>query len=386
MAEEEHRKLLKARELMDDFSRRTGLTGDEGDKNTRYLWTDAFAVQSFFGLSHGLGDESYRERALQLIALVHEKLGRFHPDDERKGWISGLSEEEGRKHPTAGGLRIGKKMPERGEAEPFHERLEWERDGQYFHYLTRWIQALLQAHQETGEQQYAVWAAELVLANKKFFHSETGRPGMYWKMSIDLSRPLVRSMGAHDPLEGLLCAESAQEAAPEKAPELELLIRSFIKLCQARDWSTSDSLGIGGLMLNTLRAAGLAKTTEVLPESIQPKKLFDDSLYGLKGFARLHEAHRPTYERLAFRECGLSLGLRALLGAKQQLSAKGLAPEQLDQYSYLADDIEGFWLKPENQKASTWTEHLDINAVSLAASLVAKEGALAFSGMRNVVE
>ena len=31
---------------------------------------------------------------------------------------------------------------------------------------------------------------------------------MYWKMSIDLSRPLVASMGQHDPLDGFVtCAE-----------------------------------------------------------------------------------------------------------------------------------------------------------------------------------
>jgi hypothetical protein len=43
----------------------------------------------------------------------------------------------GAAHPTRGGLRIGKKLPERRPGEAFQERLEWERDGQYFHYLTK---------------------------------------------------------------------------------------------------------------------------------------------------------------------------------------------------------------------------------------------------------
>lgn len=372
MATENREKLETARELMEDFSHRTGLAGEEGDKAARYLWTDAFAVQTFFGLHHGLGDERYKERALQLIELVHEKLGRYHPDDEREGWISGLPEEEGRKHPTAGGLRIGKKMPERTEEEPFHERLEWERDGQYFHYITRWINALLQAYRETGEDQYAVWAAELMLAGGKFIDTEGGRLRMYWKMSIDLSRPLVPSMGAHDPLEGLICAESAQEAALQKAPELELLIRSFVKLCAGRDWTTTDALGIGGLLLNTLRAAELTNTKEVLPESIRPKKLLDDSLYGLKGYARMHVAKGHASQRLAFRECGLSLGVQSMLAHKEQLAASGLNMAELEHYSPLATEIENFWADPDNQKVASWTEHLDINAVSLAASLVAK--------------
>jgi len=34
--------------------------------------------------------------------------------------------------PTRGGLRIGKDLPERGPRAPFDERLEWDRDGQYF--------------------------------------------------------------------------------------------------------------------------------------------------------------------------------------------------------------------------------------------------------------
>jgi hypothetical protein len=334
-------------------------------------------------LSQALENDTYTHRALQLIELVPEKLGRFHPDDERTGWISGLSEEEGRKHPTADGLRIGKKMAERREDEPFHERLEWEGDGQYFHYLTRWFNALLQAEAETGEKQYAIWAAELMVAGGRFINTEPGRLRMYWKMSIDLSRPLVPSMGAHDPLEGLICTESAKKAAPEKAPELELLARKFVKLCAGHDWTTTDALGIGGLLLNALRAAELAGSKEVLPDSIKPEKLLDNSLYGLKGYARLHDAQRRASQRLAFRECGLSLGLRTLAGMKEHLTKADLNLKELEKYVPLAKNIEDFWTAPEAQKASTWTEHLDINAVSLAASLVAQNAPFAFSAMRH---
>ena len=62
--------LKEAKQLMDDFAARTGITG--GDTSQRYLWTDAFAVQSFFGLSHALDSEEYKQKALQLIDLVHE--------------------------------------------------------------------------------------------------------------------------------------------------------------------------------------------------------------------------------------------------------------------------------------------------------------------------
>ena len=73
---------------------------------------------------------------------MHHVLGRHRDDDPRRGWISGLSEEEGERHPTRGGLRIGKPLNEREPDEPADSQLEWEQDGQYFHYLTKWMHAL----------------------------------------------------------------------------------------------------------------------------------------------------------------------------------------------------------------------------------------------------
>ena len=91
-----------ARKLLDDFAGRTGLSGKGGAISERYLWTDAFAVQTFFNLAHICLADTYRGLALNLINEVHQQLGRFHPNDNRKGWISGLSEEQGQKHPTKG--------------------------------------------------------------------------------------------------------------------------------------------------------------------------------------------------------------------------------------------------------------------------------------------
>ena len=77
------------------------------------------------------------------------------------GWISGLEEQAGCRHPTAGGLRIGKSLKERSANEPLDERLEWDRDGQYFHYLTKWVHALCQTAFALGDFEYARWAVEL---------------------------------------------------------------------------------------------------------------------------------------------------------------------------------------------------------------------------------
>ncbi|MCE7698274.1 MAG: hypothetical protein K8E24_005360 [Methanobacterium paludis] len=58
---------------------------------------------------------------------MHHTLGRHRDDDTRNGWISGLDDEKGERHPTKGGLRIGKKLNERKPDEPPSERLEWDR-------------------------------------------------------------------------------------------------------------------------------------------------------------------------------------------------------------------------------------------------------------------
>jgi hypothetical protein len=81
---------------------------------------------------------------------------RARDDDMRSGWISGYDEELSWCRPTAGGLRIGKPLKERNANEALDDRLEWDRDGQYFHYLTKWIHALCQAAFVTGELNYFI--------------------------------------------------------------------------------------------------------------------------------------------------------------------------------------------------------------------------------------
>src|SRR5438067_7223190 len=101
---------------MTEFAARSGLTSDRPSR--RYLWTDAFAVCNFLGLARATGESRYGELALRLVDRVHYRLGSHRSDDERRGWISGLAPEEGVRHPTRGGLRIGKKLPERAPDAP----------------------------------------------------------------------------------------------------------------------------------------------------------------------------------------------------------------------------------------------------------------------------
>ena len=115
-----------------------------------------------------------------------------------------------------------------------------------------------------------------------------------------------------------------------------------------------------------------------LPSPADPETLWADSLRSLQVYAQQHVAGGSPEGRLGFRECGLALGLRALHSAKSLREEGELNLEPLDHFISLATEIQDFWLAPQNQRASTWTGHLDINAVTLAASLVAAEAPLVF--------
>lgn len=364
-----------ARTLMEEFAIRTGLRGVGGDPARRYLWTDAFAVQTYYGLADALGSKTAGEDALRLIEATHETLGQHHPGDGRTGWISGLPNEQARERPTVAGLRIGKERPERSPEEEYDDRLEWDRDGQYFHYLTRWVAALLHAGEAEGEPRFARWASEMIEAGARFIEERRGQLRMYWKMSVDLQRPLVPTQGAHDPLEGLLCALGARESTGISNEKLDTMVDRLALLCEGRDWSTVDPLGIGGLLLNVSRAAGLSAAGIELPDDVRPGKLLEDSLESLKRYARMHAPTGLAVRRLAFRECGLSLGLHTAYGQARDATDEtrvGIR-DALDDYLPLAREIETFWSDMGNQATPDWTDHLDINAVSLAASLVAAE-------------
>ncbi len=353
----------------------------------RYLWTDAFAVCNFLGLYRQTRDEQYKKLALHLIDQVHLILGRHRDDEPRTGWISGLGEQECRSHPTKGGLRIGKGLNERGPGDPYDEQLEWDRDGQYYHYLTKWMHALNRVSRVTGDPTFNRWAIELAkTAHAKFTYvpSSGGQKRMHWKMSIDLSYPLVASMGQHDPLDGFITYLQLQSTAVRyfsKSPQLDLSaeITDMAGMCEGKSWVTDDPLGIGELLSAAYKLAQL-----IIIEGFDQAELLDvlleSSLTGLQSYGRGRNPLRlPADYRLAFRELGLSIGLHAIeklselirqapndFNMKQSLRSRA---EGLMQYVPLSDIIETYWLGPANRQASTWTEHRDINLVMLATSL-----------------
>ena len=272
------------------------------ERGKRYLWTDAFAVCNLLALGR-------EDLARELVDTVYRTLG------------------------VEKGLRIGKPLPEREPGEPYDDRLEWDRDGQYFHYLTTWMHAL----DAIGEHARAVELA--VVAHDGFVYETRGRKRMYWKMSIDLTRPLVPSMGHHDPLDGYLTAVQLHDV-PRR------VVDDYAAMIDRHGLATTDPLGLGGLLFDIYRAHHLHLDIE--------KDLVAASHLGLDHV----ELGGPADRRLAFRELGLAIGLAAL--------------ERLGEPRFigLREQIERFWLEPTHRASRTYREHADINDVMLATALV----------------
>jgi hypothetical protein len=385
--------IAMATSLMTGFAERTGLTSDRPKQ--RYLWTDAFAVCNFLELARRTGERHYADLALQLVDQVHHVLGRYRPDDPRTGWISGLGERDGESHPTRGGLRIGKMLPERRPEEPFDKGIEWDRDGQYFHYLTKWMHALDQVSTATRDPRFNLWARELAEVAHASFAYGSRRPGgrrMAWKMSTDLSRPLVPSMGQHDPLDGLITCTQLETTASllsstSHGPNLKQAIGDFATMMEAIDIRTEDPLGLGGLLSDACRVAQLM-ARGAFQDGMLLDLLLGVAQEGLSLYSHHGDWQQPASRRLAFRELGLAIGLSAieLLQKETEKDSRSVFAnaelrarmQVLVPHVALRAAIVSFWLDAEHQQSRAWSEHRDINEAMLATSLI-PEGFLTMS-------
>ncbi|MGB8233939.1 MAG: hypothetical protein WCE60_08100, partial [Methanobacterium sp.] len=165
-----------------------------------------------------------------------------------------------------------------------------DKDGQYYHYLTKWMHSLSNTSMATGDVRYVKWALELAkTAHAHFTYTpdHVKKRRMYWKMSIDLKRPLIPSMGQHDPLDGYITYNEIQTGMKNlgliestKAP-LEHEIEDMKDICLGMSMITNDPLGIGGLLFDATRITQLIikgglNNFELL------EKVLEDSIVGLR--------------------------------------------------------------------------------------------------------
>jgi hypothetical protein len=248
------------------------------------------------------------------------------------------------------------------------------------------MHALNRVSQVTNISIYNQWALELAkVASAAFTYvpSTGGAKRMVWKMSIDLSRPLVNSMGQHDPLDGLITYQQLETTAkclPEMLSELSLKkeINEMVAMCVGRNWSTEDTLGIGGLLSDAYKLVQLIDIHN-LHETARLEALLSNIEYSLRVFVTQNQLNVPAEYRLAFRELGLAIGLQTISRMQKCIQQK---PEhftnakqllallnKLSYFNNIHELIENFWLEPDNQSIRTWKEHADINNVMLATSL-----------------
>jgi len=376
---------INTQSIMREFAASTGLS-DTSREPRRYLWTDAFAVCNYLELYRQTREQSFLQLALKLIDQVHRILGRHRKDSVHSGWLSGLDDERARQHPTRGGLRIGKRLNERLPGEAVNESLEWEQDGQYFHYLTKWMHALNCVSRDTGKGIFNQWALELArVAHAAFTYTPStgGTKRMYWKMSVDLSRPLVDSMGQHDPLDGLITYQQLEVTAkqfPETSSELSLKIEidEMVAMCADHSWATEDALGIGGLLSDAYKLFQLIDIHH-LHETARLEALLLDIEHSLRVFITHQQLNLPAEYRLAFRELGLAIGLHTISRMQKLIeqhpehfaNAKQLTHllTNLARFHRIHKLIEYFWLESGHQSVENWKKHADINNVMLATSL-----------------
>jgi hypothetical protein len=238
----------------------------------------------------------------------------------------------------------------------------------------------------TGDSIYNRWATELAkTAHAKFVYASSfgGPKRMYWKMSIDLSRPLVPSMGQHDPLDGFvtyneLLATAARDPEKSMGRDLYAEILDIGNICEGKSWTTDDPLGIGGLLFDAYRVAQLMVSGNLEQTSLL-ESLLESSLIGLDSVVKENSLKLPAGYRLAFRELGLSIGLRAAEKIRKLIEQKSAPLRNKDslhlllmilgRYAGLREIIEKFWLEETNREAGSYIAHHDINEVMLATSL-----------------
>ncbi|KAL4747271.1 hypothetical protein BDW72DRAFT_209718 [Aspergillus terricola var. indicus] len=278
-----------------------------GGHGGRYLWTDAFGVLALLTLHAEMNRDSNRDTkdstnhymtlAARLIDTVHNVLGRH-----RSGTLllPGASES----NPLGGGLRIGK-IDDSG----------CDGDGQYHHYLTLWMFALNRMSMATKDPKYNQQAIALAKAihGPFFVNRGSDKPRMVWKMSVDLSRPLVASEGNLDPIDGFVVFRLLQATAchfegagkGEGETVLRDEIEDYARVMKRKGehFVSSDPLDLGMTMW----------TVHWVLEEDWGQRLAErcfEQIYELLEIRRYLD--RSMKYRLAFREFGTALGLRCM--------------------------------------------------------------------------
>ncbi|GLB43499.1 hypothetical protein LshimejAT787_1400110 [Lyophyllum shimeji] len=253
---------------------------EEGHKG-RYLWTDAFGVVDFLTLYGLTGQDQFLTFAHRLIETVHDVLGKTRDGSQR---LPGATDD----NPLGGGLRIGK-LEETGP----------DGDGQYHHYLTIWMFALNRYSIAAKDPHYNSLAIKCARAIHRKF---VAGPRIYWKMAMDLSRPLVASQGNLDPFDGYVVFDILNQHKMEGEEGLEQEIHNYKSLVDMlwTAYTSNDPLDLGMTLW----------TVQWKLEEEWARHMKGRAMDALRQLEIQGEFENAVGFRLAFREFGTVMGVK----------------------------------------------------------------------------
>jgi hypothetical protein len=314
----------------------------------RYLWTDAFGVMAYISLAEQAKEngntrqkQKYQQAADKLITVVQDCLGKPRSNNENDQMQPDVTSPTGYV-----GLRIGKassrKVTDYG----------MQYDGQYWHYVDKWLLALSRA----GHVHDGIAIAKSVFPH--FFDAGprgTGRyGGIRWKLSVDATPPPELQYDRGGANDDTLVA---------------LIIFSMLEQQRLEQRSTEDDK-------DTATIPSLSKEIELLRQSLHGYKprVTDDPLgWGLEAMYDQFLYRQPRQSALislhshALHISHLSLPFRlygAMIGA-QIVGADIIAPT-VDMNSL----IERCMMYEANAIQQVSEDHSSINRVMLATVLL----------------
>ena len=215
------------------------LEANDGDSacQRRYLWTDSFGIINFITLSRRAGSDKKRKALLdaaqRLADVTAKTLGT--PRSERLQMLK--NDRGGYK-----GMRIGKEKA-KVMSDPGMSY-----DGMYWHYVDKWIFALVRLAEAKGETPTS--AAQFIKDIHPYFlkKDRKGQPiGLYWKMNSDLSviEGLEDAEPSRDAFDGWIMYNMVNRLNPVLDQEVEELNQVVSKYVKSGLRATSDPLGYG---------------------------------------------------------------------------------------------------------------------------------------------
>jgi hypothetical protein len=171
---------------------------------------------------------------------------------------------------------------------------------------------------------------------------------------------------------------TANSPIDAETTDLSSAIETLSALCPDGDWTTDDPLGIGGLLFDAGRLCQLIGRNR-LGDVRLLEQVLTACANGLARVLASRDLNRPISHRLAFRELGMAIGLKALPMIADAIDSGSLGSSMalretiqlLLPCETLGEDIVDIWLPRAAQPQDrTWQAHQNINDVMLATALI----------------